>query len=383
MQRNFNFYYSFLAKRAMEESKEEADSRDPQLMGYIKVKNGGDKLAQTLESLNWPLLQPSQICQRILQNFYEESMHTDSIDESQFDEMVARHTISSPSCGQTTVYKQEVIRPRLLAQKLGVSRESIYTINREIRRQLKRGRHIHFEEPANNNTDKDVILSSIFSYCETNKHVFYTCNDVKDHLQRSTRIRKLPSTTTIARYLKNNIGLSFKKVNIRSTSLWSNSDVITKLKYSWIYHNLCSRGYMITYIDEFNISDTSIKKYSWTRRGSQNYWFGPRRLKKINWIIVVCEAKPVHIMTTNENIDSSTFWKFLTEASAKVKEEIGSDNRRHAFVFNNAPIHGANYVRNKIQSLKQLAVALPPYTPEWNPVELTIKIIKSRLDWSI
>ena len=151
------------------------------------------------------------------------------------------------------------------------------TINREIRRQLKRGRHIHFEEPANNNTDKDVILSSIFSYCETNKHVLYTCNDVKDHLQRSTRIRKLPSTTTIARYLKNNIGLSFKKVNIRSTSLWSNLDVITKLKYSWIYHNLCSRGYMITYIDEFNISDTSIKKYSWTRRGSQNYWFGPRR----------------------------------------------------------------------------------------------------------
>ena len=177
--KEFQILLFFLAKRAMEESKEEADSRDPQLVGYIKVKNGGDKLAQTLESLNWPLLQPSQICQRILQNFYEESMHTDSIDESQFDEMVARHTSSSPSCGQTTVYKQEVIRPRLLAQKLGVSRESIYTINREIRRQLKRGRHIHFEEPANNNTDKDVILSSIFSYCETNKHVFYTCNDVK------------------------------------------------------------------------------------------------------------------------------------------------------------------------------------------------------------
>ena len=203
------------------------------------------------------------------------------------------------------------------------------------------------------------------------------------HLQRSTRIRKLPSTTTIARYLKNNIRLSFKKVNIRSNSLWSNSDVITKLKYSWIYHNLCSRGDMITYIDEFNISDTSIKKYSWTWRGSQNYWFGPKRLKKINWIIAVCEARPVHIMTTNENIDSSTFWKFLTEANAKVKEEIGSDNRRHAFVFDNELIHGANYVRNKIQRLKQLAVALPAYTLEWNPAELAINIIKSRLDSSI
>ena len=367
----------------MEESKQDTDNRDPQLMGYIKVKNGGEKLVQTLESLNWQLLQPSQICRLILQNFYEENIHTDSIDETQFDEMITKHTSSSPSCKQTIVYKQEVIRPRLLAQKLGIPRESIYTINREIRRKLKRRRNFHFKESANNNTDKDVILSSIFSFCETNKHVFYTCNDVKDHLQRSTRVRKLPSTTTIARYLKNSIGLSFKKVNIRSTGLWNNSDIIIKLKYAWIYHNLCSRDYIITYIDEFNISDTSIKKYSWTQRGSQNYWFGPRRLKKINWIIAVCEARPVHIMTTNENVDSRTFWRFLTETNAKMNEEMGSENKKHTFVFDNAPIHGANYVKDKVQDLKQLAVALPPYTPEWNPAELAINIIKSRLDRSI
>ena len=206
---------------------------------------------------------------------------------------------------------------------------------------------------------------------------------MKDHLKRSTRVRKLPSTTTIARYLKNSIGLSFKKVNIRSTGLWNNSDIIIKLKYAWIYHNLCSRDYIITYIDEFNISYTSIKKYSWTQRGSQNYWFGPRRLKKINWIIAVREARPVHIMTTNENVDGRTFWRFLTETNAKMNEEMGSENKKHAFVFDNAPIHGANYVKDKVQDLKQLAVALPPHTPEWNPAELAINIIKSRLDRSI
>ena len=132
--KEFQILLFFLAKRAMEESKQDADNRDPQLMGYIKVKNGGEKLAETLESLNWPLLQPSQICRLILQNFYEENIHTGSIDETQFDEMITKHTSSSPSCKQTIVYKQEVIRPRLLAQKLGIPRESIYTINREIRR---------------------------------------------------------------------------------------------------------------------------------------------------------------------------------------------------------------------------------------------------------
>ena len=174
-------------------------------------------------------------------------MHTDSIDESQFDEMVARHTSSSPSCGQTTVYKQEVIRPRLLEQKLGISRESIYTINREIRRQLKHGRHIHFEEPANNNTDKDVILSSIFNYCETNKHVFYTCNDVKDHLQRSTRIRKLPSITTIARYLRTTLALASRKSILEALVC----GVIQTLLPNW-----STLGFIIIYAHEATWSHT-------------------------------------------------------------------------------------------------------------------------------
>ena len=66
-----------------------------------------------------------------------------------------------------------------------------------------------------------------------------------------------------------------------------------------------------------------------------------------------------------------------------MNEEMGSENKKHAFVFDNEPKHGANYVKDKVQDLKQLAVALPPYTPEWNPAELAINIIKSRLDRSI
>ena len=54
-----------------------------------------------------------------------------------------------------------------------------------------------------------------------------------------------------------------------------------------------------------------------------------------------------------------------------------------AVAYDNAPIHKAKIVQDKLKDLKQLAICLPAYTPEWNAAEIAINIIKSRLDSKI
>ena len=48
-----------------------------------------------------------------------------------------------------------------------------------------------------------------------------------------------------------------------------------------------------------------------------------------------------------------------------------------------ASILWAKIVKEKFQSLNKLAFVVPPYTPEWNPPEIAINIIKSKLDINI
>ena len=54
-----------------------------------------------------------------------------------------------------------------------------------------------------------------------------------------------------------------------------------------------------------------------------------------------------------------------------------------AVVYDNAPIHRAKIVQDKLKDLKQLAICLPVYTLGWNAAEIAINIIKSRLDRKI
>ena len=71
--------------------------------------------------------------------------------------------------------------------------------------------------------------------------------------------------------MKTKLQLLFKKVNICFKQLLTYEDQVTKLKYLWVYLLLVRDDYHIVYIDEFNVSDSTIKLYNWTIKGKSNY----------------------------------------------------------------------------------------------------------------
>ena len=62
------------------------------------------------------------------------------------------------------------------------------------------------------------------------------------------------------------------------------------------------RRWNIVYIDEFNISSTSIKTYNWSVRGCQDYWFADKKSSKLNCIIAVSADGPVDIFIQEDSI---------------------------------------------------------------------------------
>jgi hypothetical protein len=73
--------------------------------------------------------------------------------------------------------------------------------------------------------------------------------------------------STIARYLKNKLQYSYKKINVRplkaSTQICQNhiSEIIQ------IQMNLISNKFNIVYVDESSISASSFKPYNWSKSG--------------------------------------------------------------------------------------------------------------------
>ena len=271
-------------------------------------------------------------------------------------------------------------KPKRIASRLGVSLERIYALRRRLKRETLNKNKLHSQLPNKWKTRKQTAMVLIQKFIQEHAHKFFTTFDVRHYLEQSNKIDDTPSLCTIRNWMKNDFMLSFKKVNIRFKPTWTSEDLITKLKYLWIFRFLSENIYHITYMDEFCICDSSIKQYNWSSRGVQNFWFGRRKANKFNCIIAVSTSGQKSIHIQKDPINSAAFASFIVDTHDKLINENKNPDIRIVLVFDNASIHTTKLVKEAIAKTNWWALTLPPYTPEWNDSELAINIIKRRLD---
>ena len=90
------------------------------------------------------------------------------------------------------------------------------------------------------------------------------------------------------------LSMTFKKVYLCFKPAWTAHSLL-KLKFLWIFRFIIERKHYVLYIDQFNISDASIKSFNLSQRGKQDYWFSNRKVNKHNCIIVVSNNGPKSI----------------------------------------------------------------------------------------
>ena len=165
-----------------------------------------------------------------------------------------------------SIFKQAE-KPRRIASLLGITRDKVYSLRGKLKKKAKKSAVQTFRITSQQEIRKTAAIEIIRDFICEHAHKFYTASDVKRCQCNSKIIGKTPSLTTIRNWMKADLKLAFKKVNLRFKTKWSPADLITKLKYLWIFQSLINKGFSIIYIDELNVSSTSIKTYNWSERG--------------------------------------------------------------------------------------------------------------------
>ena len=168
------------------ESKRREDLEKNKLEGYANFKIGGDLPSKQMDRFIWPKLRANQIFDYLLKYWvnveqYEEEVKIiqDSRSEQNDKKILTHEEIRVDKLEKISFEKYIVTKPRLLASKLKVPRDYVYSINREIIRLLKLNNRLQIDNKKIRSARKQILISTIKGLITCNTHQFYTSADVK------------------------------------------------------------------------------------------------------------------------------------------------------------------------------------------------------------
>ena len=186
------------------------------------------------------------------------------------------------------------------------------------------------------------------------------------------------SKSGILRYLKKYLNLSYKRVSSR---LVKSNPNLTKLKkiIFWVeYANMVSHKIVVVNIDETLFSNSTKKNYSWAARGwpahTENIWFSG----SVSIIAAITNRGNFYYSTLTENNNSLNFIDYLKNLMKWLDEDLKLWRREIILLMDNSPIHTSKIWKDFFNSLGWVTLFLPPYSPEYAPVELFFNVIKQR-----
>ena len=144
------------------------------------------------------------------------------------------------------------------------------------------------------------------------------------------------------------------------------------LTYEFIqtYKNLPNNVTIVS-IDESGFDQRAHRVYGYAKRGEQaivhNTYCKDRN--RYNLLLGVSNKGNKQFYISNENINGLTFSKFIMRLPYPKGTYLLMDNHR---------IHRTYDVQNSLISKGYIQMFTPPYSPEFNPIELVFGFIKSR-----
>jgi hypothetical protein len=138
-------------------------------------------------------------------------------------------------------------------------------------------------------------------------------------------------------------------------------------------------GYGFIYIDEASFSPQGISTYTWQKKDVKTKLLrSPDR--DVNTIAAwICKGKYAFMLKKGSTKEHHMvrFFELLDEM---LVGWFGADYRKSTiFVLDNACVHTSSKVVNYIFHKDLSAITLPPYTPEFNPIERVFHNVKKRL----
>jgi transposase len=120
----------------------------------------------------------------------------------------------------------------------------------------------------------------------------------------------------------------------------------------------------LVFIDESGITTNMVRRFARARRGRRAIGRAPAgRYEKLTLLGAIALTGLVALMTIPAATDGAVFLAFVQQVL------VPELRRGQVVVFDNLSPHKQPAIRAAIEGAGCRVIFLPPYTPEWNPIE--------------
>ena len=216
------------------------------------------------------------------------------------------------------------------------------------------------------------IVKLIKEYWHSQRLNSFTINDLRLYLRDRQGGGWDVSKSTLARVLRKEIGMSYKKVNKIHPKVVIEENKRKILEAASIQIKLIEEGTTVVYVDEFKYSCHRSGMYGWAFKGKSGY----RKLipgKFQATFIVAVSMKKIHgVLSTTKTIDSQVFKYFLCRLAQSMDEN-------YAIVCDNSKVHVSKLIQDFLKEHKLWIITIPAYCPWVNAWEKLILNVKTRV----
>lgn len=169
------------------------------------------------------------------------------------------------------------------------------------------------------------------------------------------------SRNTIIKYLKHDLGLSYKKVSMLGLRHNIASSKLQRQHAAYHYLSLMAQGVNIINIDESILSQTDFRKKGWSIIGQPAYTQSSQRLSRVS-IIGAVSSKGHFYYTVNLGANNSEkIWLFMLKLITHLESQDQLWRSKTVLMLDNAPYHRSKWLLKKFEEFKVPIMFLGPY----------------------
>ena len=121
----------------------------------------------------------------------------------------------------------------------------------------------------------------------------------------------------------------------------------------------------------------SCAAYSWSPRGHHALLAVHPSSWSMNFIIALSKSKIEGIIASTVSINKTIFMWFLRDVWKNIQKDETSNGKEY-FIFDNSKVHCNEPSQNFMKKYGIRWISIPPYSPQLNPAEKIIGVIKKK-----
>lgn len=200
-----------------------------------------------------------------------------------------------------------------------------------------------------------------------------------------TSLRKLAtennvSVGTMHKVVNQILGYSYRSVNPLNVKAVNQANMNSILLFMLRHSLLVEEDSRFIYMDESSFNNHKRAKKRWIHKRRITYCYDFGRVESLSLTLAISNTEVLlshYKRRSNKSVDTQRFITELVD-TVSTHHRYGSlyEKKKIALILDNAKIHKTNEMKDLLISTDFKVLFLPPYTPQFNPVELAFNFLK-------